>query len=432
MKGVLGWDIGGVNTKAARVAGNRVVAVRAVPYEIQRDPAALAPLLPQLTGELSGTPTDAHGVTMTAELSQIFRTKRDGVAFVVEAVTRAFPDCLVRVYAVDGRWLTADEARREPLAVAAANWAAAARVVARNFPDCILIDVGSTTTDITAISGGVPAAFGRTDPERLREGELVYTGALRTPAEAIAANVPLGGRAPGVSAEGFALAGDVPVWRRQLAPADYTVATPDGRAATRELAGERLARVVCGDREILDEAAIDAIAEALWDAQVTRIAEAVGRARRRHPTLGLAVVTGLGDFLAAEAARRAGLRVPHLFAALGPAARHAPEVAAARQAGRLPVLAPYRWVRAADPLPHTWEITSDSIAAWIAGMLGARRIVLIKPAGGDPRKLVDPLFIRTLPPAVEHFIITADDLGQLDVALDEGRDRGQRRSARQG
>ena len=106
------------------------------------------------------------------------------------------------------------------------------------------------------------------------------------------------------------------------------------------------------------------------------------------------------------------------------------EVAAARQAGRLPVLAPYRWVRAADPLPHTWDITSDSIAAWIAGMLGARRIVLIKPAGGDPRKLVDPLFIRTLPPAVEHFIITADDLGQLDVALDEGR--RQRRNARQG
>jgi len=108
------------------------------------------------------------------------------------------------------------------------------------------------------------------------------------------------------------------------------------------------------------------------------------------------------------------------------------EIAAARQAGRLPVLAPYRWVRAADPLPHTWDITSDSIAAWLAGMLGARRIVLIKPAGGDPRKLVDPLFIRTLPPAVEHFIITADDLGQLDVALDEGRGRGQGRSARQG
>src|SRR2546422_4161277 len=48
----------------------------------------------------------------------------------------------------------------------------------------------------------------RSDPERLREQELVYTGALRTPAEAIAATVPLGGRPTGVSAEGFALAGE--------------------------------------------------------------------------------------------------------------------------------------------------------------------------------------------------------------------------------
>ena len=63
MKGVLGWDIGGVNTKAARVAGTRVVAMRAVPYEIQRDPAALAPLLARVAGELGGTPADAHAVS---------------------------------------------------------------------------------------------------------------------------------------------------------------------------------------------------------------------------------------------------------------------------------------------------------------------------------------------------------------------------------
>jgi len=327
MKGVLGWDIGGVNTKVTRATAMRVVATRVVPYEIQRDPAALAPLLDRLARELGAQPGDAHAVTMTAELSQLFRTKREGVAFVLDAATQAFPDGLVRVYAVDGRWRTVDEARRDPLAVAAANWAATARLVARTFPDCVLIDVGSTTTDI--IPEGAPAAVGRTDPERLREGELVYTGALRTPAEAIASSVPFQGGPSGVSAEGFALAGDVHLWRGQLAPADYSVPAPDGRPATRALAGERLARVVCADREMLDDAAIGAIADALWDAQVSRIAESVTRVCRRHAVLTLAVVTGLGDFLAREAARRAALRVTHLSTSLGPAARHAPAAAVA-------------------------------------------------------------------------------------------------------
>src|SRR5256886_16555571 len=103
MKGVLGWDIGGVNTKAARVAGTRVVAMRAVPYEIQRDPAALAPLLARVAGELGGTPADPHPATMTAGRSQIFRTKGAGVAFAADTVTRAFSDGLARAYAAHGR-----------------------------------------------------------------------------------------------------------------------------------------------------------------------------------------------------------------------------------------------------------------------------------------------------------------------------------------
>jgi aspartokinase-like uncharacterized kinase len=109
------------------------------------------------------------------------------------------------------------------------------------------------------------------------------------------------------------------------------------------------------------------------------------------------------------------------------------QITAARAAGRLPVLAPYRWLRAADPLAHSWDITSDSIAAWFAGTLNARQVVLIKPVGDDPKKLVDPFFLRTLPPGVEHLIVTPDDLTQLDVALHEGGERGgKERRARQG
>ncbi|HZI22414.1 MAG TPA: hydantoinase/oxoprolinase family protein [Gemmatimonadales bacterium] len=329
MSAVLGWDIGGVNTKSARVAQARVLAAQVAPYELQRAPAALAPLLRRLAHDVGAAPGDPHAVTMTAELSQLFRTKREGVGFVLDAVATAFPGARVGVWTVDARWLAPDEARREPLAVAAANWAATAHVVARTVPDCVLIDVGSTTTDIIPVTRGAPAARGRTDTERLREGELVYTGALRTPVEAIAVTVPVCGGSSGVAAEGFALAGDVHLWRGDLAPADYSVPTPDGRPATRPFAGERLARVVCADRAMLDDDAVDAIADALWDAQVTRIARDVTRVHARHPTLTRAVVTGLGEFLAAAAARRAGLHVIPLSDMLGPAARHAPAAAVA-------------------------------------------------------------------------------------------------------
>jgi aspartokinase-like uncharacterized kinase len=68
------------------------------------------------------------------------------------------------------------------------------------------------------------------------------------------------------------------------------------------------------------------------------------------------------------------------------------EALAALGAGALPVLAPYRWLRDADPLPHSWDVTSDSIAAWIAGALGAPRLVLIKPAGVTGAEAVDAYF----------------------------------------
>ena len=330
---IIGWDIGGVNTKAARVdpCAGQSPDLRGVsaPYELQRDPDALVPTLRRLAEELgcpNGTP---HAVTMTAELSQLFRTKREGVAFVLDSLETAFPRQPFYVYTVDGGFVSPAEARTRPLEVGASNWAATARLVGRFAPDAILVDIGTTSTDIIPIVAGRVEALGRTDPARLSSGELVYTGALRTPTEALAHEVPLWGGHAAVSAEGFALIGDVHLWLGRLAPADYSVPTPDGRPASRECAGERLARVVCGDRELLDEPAIDEIARALAEAQVGLVAAALERVRRRWPALSTAVVTGLGDFIAADAAVRVGLHVVPLADRLGEAARTAPAVAVA-------------------------------------------------------------------------------------------------------
>src|SRR6476661_7946618 len=328
---VLGWDIGGVNTKAVRVSPKDGAAPElestSAPFEIQHDLAALADVLAALGRRLGRADGWAHAVTMTAELSQAFRTKREGVGAVLDAVAAAFPSDTIRVYTVDGRFVTPADARARPLEVGASNWVATATLVARLVPDAILVDIGTTSTDIIPLAGGTVAARGRTDPARLSSGELVYTGAVRTPVEAVVREVPLGDGHAAVSAEGFATVGDAHVWLGALPPGDYTAPTSDCRPVTREAAGERLARVVCGDREMLDDEAIDRIARTVVEAQLDQVTRGLRQVQQAFPAARTAVVTGLGDFIATAAARRAGLAVVPLAERWGDAARVAPAAA---------------------------------------------------------------------------------------------------------
>ena len=86
------------------------------------------------------------------------------------------------------------------------------------------------------------------------------------------------------------------------------------------------------------------------------------------------------------------------------------EVAPTLAAGELPILAPSAWLRSADPLPHSWEVTSDSIAAWVAGELGASRLILAKAVRVDVAALVDPHFARVLPEGIEALIVDPNEL----------------------
>lgn len=329
---IVGWDIGGVNTKGARLeagVANQPVRSVCLTHEMQRHPNALGRTLEDVARGLGVRPSDLHAVTMTAELSQAFRTKREGVGFVLDAIEAAFPDADLHVYTVEGRFVSPPEARTRPLAVGAANWSATANLVARWVPTCVLIDIGSTSTDVIPIVNGKVVAQGSTDAERLVSGELVYTGALRTPVEAVVQAVPLWGERAGISADGFALMGDAHLWLGRLRSEDYTCGTPDGRPATREFAGERLARTVCADREMLNQSDIDTIAVALASAQVGLVVGSLQRVRQRWPEITLAVVTGLGDFIATQAACTAGLSIVPLAERLGPSARNAAAVAVA-------------------------------------------------------------------------------------------------------
>jgi hypothetical protein len=84
---------------------------------------------------------------------------------------------------------------------------------------------------------------------------------------------------------------------------------------------------------------------------------------------------------------------------------------------RVAVLAPSRWLQDADPLPHCWNVTSDSIAAWVAGAVKASRLVLVKSPGARGAHVLDAYFDRTLPAGVNAVILPADRTDALRSVL---------------
>ena len=298
----LALDIGGANTKAARLEGTSLRTVSR-PFEVWRDREALTAVLREVAAEAGEA--DAVAITMTAELSDAFRTKREGVAFVLAAAEEALGDRPLSVLTTAGELVPMGEARARPWDVAAANWMATALGVAGAHADALLIDIGSTTADVIPIAAGRVEATGHNDLERLLAGELVYTGVLRTNLAAIAPRVPIRGDWCPVSSEYFAISGDVHLVLGHLAPDAYDCPTPDGRPAEVVFARERIARLVCSDVDQLDADEIDAIAAFLHGEQLRQIEEAARRVEAQGPV----VAVGAGAFLAREVAARLGRAV---------------------------------------------------------------------------------------------------------------------------
>ena len=318
MVSVIGLDIGGANTKAAYINTHngfiRQFKTAMEYFPVWKNPEKLSSVLVRLSKSVSGSvKLDCVGVTMTAELSDAYRTKREGVNHILTHVAQAFPATQIFVLDVNAKLKSIMEAQAAPLEVAAANWAATGWMVAQLVQDCIVIDVGSTSTSIIPIIGGHISAAGKTDLEKLLNGELVYTGSLRTNIAAIVNSIPLRNGIARVSSELFAQSGDVHLVLGNIAEEEYTVETADGRGKTQAEALARLARVVCADTEMLTEQEIVQFATYIYSKQVEQIAEGLrqvyNRIKPRTKTEIKAVVTGLGkDFLARKAAQLVGIK----------------------------------------------------------------------------------------------------------------------------
>ncbi|MBN1245459.1 H4MPT-linked C1 transfer pathway protein [Candidatus Bathyarchaeota archaeon] len=314
---VIGWDIGGANTKAVflRTENSYVKEIRtAIEYfPVWKDPEKLVRVLSTLKEKVSSNvKLDGVGLTMTAELSDAYQTKREGVNHILTCAAEAFADLPVFVLDVDATLRSINDAKTEPFMVAAANWAATGWMVAQQIQTCVIVDVGSTSTSIIPVVDGRVSAVGKTDLEKLMVGELVYTGSLRTNIAAIVSSVPFRGGTARVSSELFAQSGDVHLVLGNISEEKYTTETADGRGKTRREALARLARVVCADTEMLTEAEIVQIAKYAHCRQVEQVAEGLSQVYSRVKSLTKAkvpvVVTGLGkEFIARTAAQKIGV-----------------------------------------------------------------------------------------------------------------------------
>lgn len=287
MPEVMGLDIGGANTKACWLEVNRNQITRArgesVYFEVWRDPGGLHGVLEMLKGrgrefDLNPTPR-AVGLTMTAELCDVFPSKARGVSAILAAARQAFTGIPVYVWTLDGDFVSLVEAEARPMEVAAANWLASAIALSRSplvtVTPALLVDMGSTTTDILPLAKGKVDVYGRTDAERLTWGELVYTGILRTPVNSIASSVFIHGRPCRVANEYFAIMADVYRLLGCLQENDYVAAVPDGGARTPEGCARRLARVVASEPEVLGWEGIYALAWYIREKQIQQIMEAI-------------------------------------------------------------------------------------------------------------------------------------------------------------
>ena len=276
----IGLDIGGANLK---VATNYGVA-REIPFELWKRREELADTI---AGQLREFPEQAAiALTMTGELADCYTTKAEGVEHIIQSVQAAAPTQEIYVWTTAGKFVSPAEAIKRPLETAAANWQAIATWAGRFAPsvNSVLLDVGSTTTDIIPLVNGRPCSRGLTDVTRLQAGELVYLGARRTPLCALAETVNYHEMPCPLAAEWFATTYDVALWLGVLPEAPESHQTANNGPATRAAAWDRLARQICCDREEFTPVDADLMARDLEESLFARWDQALSRVVTALPT----------------------------------------------------------------------------------------------------------------------------------------------------
>jgi len=308
---IFGWDVGGAHVKACRLVDGRVLDVVQWACPLWQGLDHLDRVLETAQQRWPQLLQSTHAVTMTGEMVDAFADREDGVQRIaVQLALRLAPGEL-HFFAGDAGWCGAGQAAARWDSIASANWLATARHAALAGPagGGVLIDIGSTTTDLIAFRNGRVLTTSRSDAERLASGELVYQGVVRTPLCALAPRITWRGRPLNVMNEFFATVADVYRLTGELNPAHDLHASADNAGKDLPATRQRLARMIGLDAR--DGSAQDWLdfARAWRACQRQEIGSQLQRVLALH---GLGrdtrvVSAGCGDFLVPELCTLAGL-----------------------------------------------------------------------------------------------------------------------------
>ena len=294
-------DVGGANIKAAHTAG----PARTLPFELWKRPDEFE-ACPGLSGG-HVSPVRPGRIHHDCRALRLLSHEAGGCQRGPRRGPRCFPRAadrgLGRRWPVPRRFPRSGEQpgwRRRPTGWRWRRWSA------RLVPDGpgLLIDIGTTTTDLIPLNHGQGRGPGRTDTERLQNGELVYAGVRRTPVCALATELPHRGIPTGLAAELFASTLDVYLTLDEIPPDPKDLSTADGRPATKAAARDRLARMIGTDRDTFTETT--PLPSPTLPMRPCCCVSAVA-ARACRATIGLpqfAIVAGSGEFLARRLAQR--------------------------------------------------------------------------------------------------------------------------------
>ncbi|MCB1527760.1 MAG: hypothetical protein KDJ45_08675 [Hyphomicrobiaceae bacterium] len=302
-----GLDVGGAHLKIALVEDGVPVALQqhacALWQGIDKLDAALLAARPMLNR------ADRIAITMTGELSDLFESRLDGVSKLVEWLSLKLGEDIRFWQGLRG-FGTSDCAIEHHQDVGSTNFLATAAIVGRHRANALLVDFGSTTTDIIAIIEGTPTSQGATDAIRQGNAELVYTGYTRTAVMGVTDKAVFKGQWVGLAREYLATMADV---RRILGDIDPDVdlhSPADGRGKSLAESTQRLARMLGRDADEGTDADWYVTARGIAEAQMHSIQDGLVTILSRHPSLldGPMVVAGIGARVAGELARRVGLK----------------------------------------------------------------------------------------------------------------------------